>query len=239
MKTIRLIAILTLIFGNLFSQEDYKRPDYELIKTEITNSDSRFSYPDLYNRFVQNDTTLDKDDYIHLYYGFIYNDKYVNYEDSDDIIDIIRKIDTYTQIPENQLTSSDNDSLFKYTNLILEKRPYNIRDLSQLIYYYHKKGDLDKEKRYLYKAKMIIETILSSGDGKSESSAFHVISTQHEYDILDIKGFQPVMKKLVGDDYHYIKGEFYHYIKVRKNKEKIKGIYFDVTKIFETLMTGN
>ena len=108
MKTIKLTTIFILICSNLFSQDDFKQPDYEKIKSEAFKVDSRFYYTNLFARYLENDTTLDREDYVHLYYGFIYNDKYEPYGDSD----LRRKVDFYAQRPESQLTSSDFDSLF-------------------------------------------------------------------------------------------------------------------------------
>ncbi|WP_289055946.1 DUF4919 domain-containing protein [Carboxylicivirga marina] len=227
MKKIELILIFTLICGSLFSQSDFTQPNYEEIRKEISRPDSRFYYPELYSKYVENDTTLDREDYVHLYFGFIYNSKYEPYGNSD----LKKKVDYYAKRPEKQLTTSDIDSLFKYTKLMLETNPFNIRDLNKLIYYYHKNGDTDNENKYLYKAKMIIETILASGDGKTKSTAFHVISPGHEYDILGAIGFEPITQKLVG--------QYYDYIKVRRNKAKIKGIYFNITKVFESQITYN
>jgi hypothetical protein len=72
----------------------------------------------------------------------------------------------------------------------------------------------------------VIETILSTGDGKTEETAWHVVSVEHEYDILKMLGF-----RFGGEQTLTNKG--CDYLKVEQNKHDIKGFYFDVNKILE------
>jgi len=68
--------------------------------------------------------------------------------------------------------------------------------------------------------------ILSSGDGRTEESAFHVISVSHEYDILQVLGFEfGGQQSLTTKDCDYLA--------VKENEYDIKGFYFNVQMLLE------
>jgi len=218
-------AFITIFLINIFiiaSAEDtiIKAPDYKAIKKIIKNKSSDNYYPKLMERYKNSDTSLTIENFKTLYYGFLFTDSYSAYPISQfsDSISFIFKKDT--------LLKNDYMALIKYENLRLHDCPFNIRDLNVLAYSYSQIGDTLSAYLTYYKLNMTIKTILSTGDGKEEKSAWHVVAVSHEYDILRVLGFQFGGKQTLtknGCDY----------LEVKENQYNIKGFYFDVNMVLE------
>jgi hypothetical protein len=219
MKTFVILILLSFFIPNTFSQKpEFKKPDYKGIKKIIEDKSSPFYYPELFKRFTESDTTLTSQDFRVLYYGYLFNNSYHVFGVSDytDSLNSILKRDS--------LGTGDYKAIIKYEKLILAEAPFNLRDLNFLGFAYSHIGDTLDLHQIAFKLNMIIGTILSTGDGKTEATAWHVISISHEYDILGVLGFrfggtQSLTKK--GCDY----------LQVAENDNGIKGLYFDVNML--------
>jgi len=72
--------LFILITSMAFSQEiDFEAPEYNTIKSNIEDKNSKFYYSDLLQRLSVNDTLLTDEDYKHIYYGYVYNTNYNPY----------------------------------------------------------------------------------------------------------------------------------------------------------------
>jgi hypothetical protein len=70
----------------------------------------------------------------------------------------------------------------------------------------------------------LVDSILSSGDGKTPETAYHVISVDEEYAVLNTLGFKVVKQSLMES-----KGHSYDKMEVLHMKSKEPGmIYFNV-----------
>ncbi|MFO7370833.1 MAG: DUF4919 domain-containing protein [Bacteroidales bacterium] len=216
-----LIAWMILIMPDLCGQKPaFKAPDYKWIKEEMNNRNSSHFYPVLLERYRKADTTLTTVDFKILYYGQVFTDTYSPYSRSE-YVDSLS-----TLLSQDSLQEDDFRALIRYENLILNKYPFNLRDLNILAYAYHKTGDTLAALLTEYKLNSVIGTILSTGDGQKEKSAWHVISVTHEYDILGALGF-----RFGGEQMLTKKG--CDYLKVADNEYGIKGFYFNVNKILD------
>jgi hypothetical protein len=96
---------------------------------------------------------------------------------------------------------------------------------------YKEKGNGEKEKFHRYVAEGLIKSILNSGDGKSQDTAFTVISTGEEYVILRVYGLMPGSQSLESSKGH-------HYDRLDaidpKTKEKVT-LYFNIDRPFGAL----
>lgn len=96
---------------------------------------------------------------------------------------------------------------------------------------YKEKGDAEKEKFHRYVAEGLIKSILSSGDGKSQETAFTVISTDEEYVILRVYGLTPGSQSLLSANGH-------HYDRLdatnSKTNEKVT-LYFNIDRPYGEL----
>lgn len=221
MKDILIAFVFVLNFLNVSGQNtEFKAPDYNGIKSIMNDIESEYYYPKLMERYVNSDTTLSFQDFRVLYYGFLFTDAYSPYGQSDylDSINFIANKDT--------LLEDDYRSIIKYERLVLKEYPFNLRDLNALAYSYFQIGDTLSMLFTDFKINMIINTILYTGDGKKEKTAWHVISVSHEYDILGLLGFQ-----FGGSQSLTNKG--CDYLEVQENEYDIKGFYFDVNKILD------
>jgi len=221
MKQKFLLIIGILFCYNVIAQKPkIEKPDYKKIKSEVTNKNSKMYYPNLFERYRNFDTTLKKEEFKFLYYGYLFQDSYKPYGNSiysDSLKKVYRK---------ESLSSDDLDTIIKYEKLVLKDCPFDLRDLNMLAYGYSQKGNKDSVKLIDYELNNLIMTILSTGDGIKEKSAWHVISVGHEYDILNILGY-----KFGGMQSLTNKG--CDYLVVGENRNGIKGFYFDVNMILE------
>jgi hypothetical protein len=221
MKTIAILVLISSLIANAFSQKaEFKKPDYNGIKKIIDDKNSDSYYPVLFKRYTDSDTTLNIQDFRNLYFGYLFSKSYTVYDISEftDSLNLILKKDS--------LNSDDYNAIIKFEKLILDKSPFNLRDLSLSGFAHSRLGDTLIAKQIVFKLNMISGTILSTGDGRKESTAWHVISISHEYDILSILGF-----KFDGSQSLTKKG--CDFLQVVENEQGIKGFYFDVNRILE------
>lgn len=219
MKRLLFVVILISLLSNIYGGKNkFVKPDYKVIKKEIQDENSQFYYPSLFERYQDSDTTLTLQDYRMLYYGFLFHDSYTPYGHSD-YVDSLNAI-----FNKEIITIEDYKEIIRFEKLILDEFPFSLRDIYTLSNVYYQIGDTVSTIKLDYKLNMLVETILSTGDGKKEKTAWHVISVSHEYDILSYFGFQ-----FGGSQSLTQKG--CDYLEVADNDYNIKGFYFDVNMI--------
>ncbi len=89
-------------------------------------------------------------------------------------------------------------------------------------------GKREMFQKRLTQIKIILDAILSSGDGRSKKTAIYVIKVNHEYFVLNILGFE------YGDGQMLLDNKF-DYLTVNKNDQGIDGLYFDISISLEKL----
>src|SRR5690554_4408225 len=72
MKAAFLILGLFLLYNTALAQNI----DYNQIEAAVSDKESSFYYPNLVNRFNKGDSTIGKEELLHLYYGFVFNANY-------------------------------------------------------------------------------------------------------------------------------------------------------------------
>ncbi|MBN2347994.1 MAG: DUF4919 domain-containing protein [Bacteroidales bacterium] len=222
MKATVTLFFLTIIFTITLCQENnFKKPDYTEIEKIISDKDSEYYYPEIFVRYKNSDTTLSLQDYRILYYGYLFNESYSAYGQSDytNSLNLILR--------QDNLDHNDFKNIIRFEEHILDEFPFNLRDLNTLAYSYFQLGDTLAAFQTDYKLNMLIETILSTGDGKKEKTAWHVISVGDEYDLLGALGFQ------FGSSQSLTK-KGCDYLEVTENDYGIKGFYFDVNMLFQS-----
>ncbi len=212
-----LLSILISIIA--FSQQKFiGKPEYGLIKSSIFDNSSPYFYPDLYNRYINADTNLTIKDFRYLYYGYTFQSKYIPNQES--------KYEPQMKmyLSKGRLSSAELEEFIKTAELKLKELPFDIRTLNILAFSYSQKEDSITSAQYKFKKKMLVKTILSTGDGKSEQTAFHVIDPVHEMDLLNELGLRFATSTNQTN-------VFCDYLVVHPNEENIRGIYFDVSRI--------
>ncbi len=221
MKRAISFVVSVFVMINLSAQDPtFLPPDYQGIKGVMNDSSSVFYYPVLMDRYQRGDTTLNMEDFRVLYYGALFTSTYSPYErpEKNDTLNAIFTADT--------VTTDDFRTIIRLENKVVEKFPFSIWDLSVLSFSYHNTGDSINYKNTSYKLNMIVRTILSTGDGMTDKTGWHVIYVDHEYDLLNLLGLG------FGGDQMLTTGGC-DYLKVKPNEFNIEGLYFDVNQILE------
>lgn len=218
MKKLVFLYLLTTCIVQ--AQNDFEKPDYKKIEKVIKNEKSVFYYPKLMERFKAADTTLSLQEKRLLYYGYSFQEAYHPYgtsEYNDSLLVYLRK----------DMTEPRLDSIIYFADKILEEDPFNLRALnSELFAYKQKQMEPEFDKR-LTQAYVIIDALLSSGDGKTLKTAFYVIYVPHEYVLLNYLGYE------FGGE-QSLTGQC-DYLKLAENKDGLDGLYFDVSRSLNSL----
>jgi predicted RNA-binding protein associated with RNAse of E/G family len=80
---------------------------------------------------------------------------------------------------------------------------------------------------WFYKFNSLVKTILSSGDGRKEKTAFVVTRVPDEYLILEVLGLQMESQALTGK-----RGKRYDVLYLTENEHNLKSLYFDINLFF-------
>lgn len=218
MKKTVLLIVSILMISNLFSQEfKYESPNYEKISKEIKKKKSKFYYKNLFNRYLNGDSTFTLNEKRHLYYGYSFQKEYSPYTSSvyNDSLNIF--------FAKDSLTENDFHKIARFSLLILEEQPFDMRSMNYLSYSYYNLGNIELENFYSNKISIIVDAIMSTGNGISEELAFSVINVSHEYDLLNILGFEfGGMQSLTSSGYDYLKLE--------ENEYEIEGLFFEISR---------
>jgi len=188
---------------------------------EIKNISKADTYNNLFVRFIANDTTLMLNDYLVIYYGQAFRDDYKPNARHDSV----KVLNKY--LNSNNIDSIDFHKVLNYTKLILKEYPFNIEQVYVGAIAYDKLGLVDSSKIWFYKYENLIKTILSSGDGKSEKTAFIVTKVTDEYSILDALGLQFARQSLINK-----KKKYYDLMSVSQNDYGIEDLYFDINLFY-------
>lgn len=226
----KLPVIIFLLFSSIcfaqlpqdISAENNTAPNQDSIKLAVLSDTSPYFYPNLVVRYLDGDTTLNKEEYKHLYYGYIYEDTYrpleiVNYKDS---------INNALSLNKSDSTISPEifDMLERYTAKVLSVEPFNLAYLNFMTFIEQSRGNIEEAERYAYKLKMIKETIFSSGTGLSKESPWHVLYRSDEQDILSSLGVtysKPILASATIEYFH---------LPIKNNGNR--GYYFDTNRLY-------
>lgn len=215
-KLFPILAIGFSISYAIAQEVEFEAPDYEMIRQQV--SDTKSDYPKLLTRFQDGDTTLYDFEIRTLYYGYIFQKDFkANWvsKDRKRINDIFEN--------EGELSMKELDEVVRFTSAALKEFPFSTTDLKYLGYAHYQKGDTIQSLKCLSKIDMILSVILTSGDGRSKESAWHIISPEHEYALLNAMGFDIKDQSLTSDQFDYIR--------VSENPYETKGFYFNVKNL--------
>ncbi|MFI3263436.1 MAG: DUF4919 domain-containing protein [Rikenellaceae bacterium] len=247
MKKITTLLAALLIYTVSFSQDYLKNPvapNQEAIRTAILSTSSQYFYPLLFERYQQGDTTLNIEDYRHLYYGYVYQDNYrplelLNYTDSITLTLAQNQSDSV-------LTENVIGKLEYYIDKAFKAEPFNMNYLNFMTFIKESQGDIEQAKIYATKLQMIKSTILSSGDGLTKNSPWHVLYNSDEKDILNSLGVtysKPILSS-AHVEYFHIPGKNhgnkgYYFDISRRYMKPVEGVAPDPNKRFEINPTTN
>ncbi|WP_288444270.1 DUF4919 domain-containing protein [uncultured Chryseobacterium sp.] len=165
-----LLFILFSVFG--FSQKS--KIDLKAIEKSLRTSDSPYNYDKLIFKFKGYPKSLDSIESQYLYYGRNFRNDKINTSD-----------DSFKSLVEAFKQNNFADCI-KQGKALYDKDPTNLDVLLILLRAYDSVKDGNNFIHYLNQFRALTEGIRSSGDGKSEKTAFIVNSVGDEYILLNI-----------------------------------------------------
>jgi hypothetical protein len=222
MRYIIPVFLLCILSFTVHGQKRFVKPNYEEIKKEIASDKSPFYYPALLKRYQADDSTLSLADYKHLYYGFFFNEKYSSFGNIDASLD--KEIKAIAG--KRKLSNKDRAALVKLYQKKLEAgNPFDLRALTTIYSFYSILKDEQNKRIYDIKLDGIINAIMSTGDGKTEETAMHILSVTDEYSMVSILGYETTGHQTLTE-------KTCDHLALQKNNDGITGLYFDVNQIF-------
>lgn len=219
MKNIFLIISLILCLSVYSQTEDFTKPDYQLIEKNISDKKSPYYLPKLSERYNRGDNTMTLEEKRHLYYGLSFQKNYSPY-DREYRTETVKQI---LDIPAYDKKVLEN--FLKVSTRALKEYPFNVSLKEYRIFVFKQLG-MYKEARIEDSQKSIIlDAIVSTGDGTTKENAFYVIDINNQYDMMDALGFR------FGGEQELI-GIQYNYLSLAENSYNIKGLYFEVSRLF-------
>lgn len=215
------LVIMLLLGATAYAQDsDMEQPDFNAIKKEVNDPRSPYYYPTLIQKYNSNDTTMTDDEFRYYYLGYTFQEDYNPYRTSE----FAHQIDhLYKQ--NKKLSVAEYENLVKFAKQTLDDDPFDLRQINILIH------GLKGLKRYRdaavwqYRLDHLIDAIISTGDGTTPETAWHVIYPNHEYIILNCLGMK-------GVDFVFVE-PYYDYVEIEKNTRRIEGFYFNVKRILD------
>lgn len=227
MKNNKLILLVLLLLSamSLHAQYNFKvrEVDFEKIKMETMDPDSRYYYPKLVKSFKSNDTIMNFEAYRDLYYGFLFQEDYNpfrhnDFEGKDEVEELYYK--------NTNLTREECNKIERYAEMALDD---NLFDIDQLNYYIYA---LKEKKKYAraavrqYRLDKLIAAIMSSGRG-TEDEPWVVISPDHEYAIINFLGYVAKDQKELDGGLDLINTVS------ASDPQKTRDFYFDVSQMLK------
>lgn len=212
--------ILSLVLLPLFAMA--KVPDEADIKAKIQDAASPFYYPNLLLRYEQADSTLTDADYHYLYYGYAYQPEYEPLN-SDPALD--RIYDLLSHLNADRPDPDDLESLIENGRASLKHDPFSPQVLNFVAFAYALQGDEIRAARYSDRMNRILQTIASSGDGRTEKSPYHILMFQHALDLMATNGLEHGDARIVSRTVEYIP-------LLKKDENGRRGYYFDYSRIY-------
>ncbi|MFN8207324.1 MAG: DUF4919 domain-containing protein [Bacteroidales bacterium] len=214
MKRLFFITILAMFTGFLEAQTT--PVDLKKVKAFAVTEE----YDQLLKRFCSNDTTLRPDDYRMLYYGQAFRMDFHPYASPDSARALRDYINTHGD-------TTDYRVVLRYTQMILDKFPFSLDEIYLTATAYDWLGERGLSEIWFFKFNSLVRTILSSGDGKKEKTAFIVTGVPDEYVILGVLGFQIESQALTGK-----RGKRYDVLSLSENEYHLSKMYFDINLFF-------
>lgn len=201
-----------------------KIPDEEDILRKTIDSSSPFYYPNLLMRY-NNLERLTEEEYHYLYYGYAYHENYKPTATNDAVDELYASM---IGLNADRPDSQQIEHIISVCNDAMLIDPFNPTVLNMLVFAYGARADKQKEEAYFYHLQGILETIKSSGDGRSEKYPMHIIMFSHAVDVVSSMGVASKRPEIISRSVEYIP-----LTEPRRVPDgKIKGFYFDYSRIY-------
>ncbi|MBE6203933.1 MAG: DUF4919 domain-containing protein [Alistipes sp.] len=201
-----------------------KIPDDEDILRKIMDSSSPFYYTNLMMRY-ENLEKLSEEEYHYLYYGYAYHENYKPTATNKAVEDLYASM---IGLNADRPDSKQIEYIISVCNEAMMVDPFSPTVLNMLVFAYGSRGDKVREEAYFYHLQGILETIKSSGDGRTEKYPMHIIMFSHAVDVVSSMGVAAKRPEIISRSVEYIPLEEPR----RVPDGKIRGFYFDYSRIY-------
>lgn len=202
---------LLLLFASVFGFSQKSKIDYKNIEKDLKNAKSPYNYDKLIFKYKGYPKSLDTIEAQHLYYGRNFIQDKVSTND-----DGFKKL-------TDAFKDQNFDDCIKLGKVLYDKDPTNLDVLLILLRSYDSKKDGNNFMYYLSQFRLLADALKSSGDGKSEKTAYLVNSVGDEYILLNMMN--------IGEEYtrssKSTKDGMYDVWEKDDNKIYIKVLYLD------------
>ncbi len=199
-----------------------EKPDLNKIKDETLNPGSPFYFPKLMKKYTRNDTTMTNEEYRYFYLGYMFQEDYDPYRTSpySGITDELRMKATHSK--------EEIDTIRKYAELSLHDNPFDLRQMSFLIHVLKEKRKDMSAKIWEYRLEHLLGAIKSTGTGEDIENAWYVIYPMHEYDMVQLLGYEATDAQFIDPGYDYLSVMPEEETAKRLKDKVAKGFYFNV-----------
>lgn len=198
-----------------------EKPDLDLIKESTLDPSSKFYFPKLQKKYETNDTTMTPEEFRYFYLGYMFQEDFDPYRESpySSMTDELRSKPTHTR--------AEIDTITKYTQLALEDNPFDLRQMSFLVHVLKERRKDMRAKIWEYRLENLLGVIKSTGTGDSVENAWYVMYPSHEYDMVQLLGYEAVDAQYIEPGYDYLEVQPDE-TDTRKRDKSAKGFYFNV-----------
>ncbi|WP_312901594.1 DUF4919 domain-containing protein [Chryseobacterium taichungense] len=166
--------LLLLLFISVFSFGQKPKIDLKMIGKDLKNQQSPYNYEKLIFKYKAYPKSLDTIESQHLYYGRNFRK------------DLVSTMDDEFKTLAEAFKNRNFDECIDKGKILYEKDPTNLDVLLILLQAYDSKKDGDNFMYHLSQFRTLTDAIRSSGDGKSEKTAYLVNTVGDEYILLNI-----------------------------------------------------
>lgn len=199
-----------------------ERPDLDEIKRLTLDPQSRFYFPKLMAKYNRNDTTMTNEEYRYFYLGYMFQEDYDPYRTSpySGMTDELRLKATHSK--------EEIDTIRKYAELTLRDNPFDLRQMSFLVHVLKEKRKDMSAKIWEYRLEHLLGAIKSTGTGEDIENAWYVIYPMHEYDMVQLMGYEAVDADFIEPGFDFLTVEPDEETSRRLRDKVAKGFYFNV-----------
>jgi len=200
-----------------------KKPNLKEIQKTTLDPQSKYYFPKLKEKYDRKDTTMTSDEFRHFYLGYMFQEDFDPYRISPyaDKTDDLRMKTTHTK--------QEMDTIEKYANLALEDNPFDLRQMSFLVHVLKEKKKFMSAKIWEFRLENLLGAIKSTGTGADMENAWFVIYPMHEYDMVQLLGYEAVNAKYFEPGVDYLEVQPDETDK-RKRDKSAKGFYFNIER---------
>lgn len=226
---VAVIILGSCFFGNAQSAmpQNNKRkiavakPNLDKIREVTLDPANPYYFPKLKRKYESNDTTMTNDEYRHFYLGYMFQEDFDPY-----------RVSSYTSKTDNlrsktSHTKEEIDTIRKYAQLALADNPFDLRQMSFLVHVLKEKRKDMSAKIWEYRLEHLLGAIKSTGTGENMENAWYVISPMHEYDMIQLLGYEATDAQFIEPGYDYLKVQPDAANRNKRDKTA-EGFYFNI-----------